>query len=282
MVFIGNTAVADAAEKQPEISPEIVEFAERIEDKFGIVIDRSAYEIRAEGRDSFIVHEDVSDLRISSRRVGDATRDEVSIADLRTPTAEEARVQVENGLATVKQDVVWYEPVCYTRIEDSHGHMDSCAGWGNMNYENQTRQNWALRMWGSCWPHDDAWFTELIECQVATHPNPNPPLVWNEYSPQHTEELGGCGNVSLTVGAGPVSATLNVGTCEKLVPVPGDQPGEMAAKWVGDAYWDDDVRGTGLLISIGNAYGTTVSMGVSRTFVWSDCNPPPDVIDQCG
>lgn len=281
LVLIGNSVIAGAAENQPETPPEVVEFAKRIEDRFGIVIDRSAYEIRTEGQDGFIVHEDAPDLRVSSSRVGEAVRDEVSIVNLRPPTEEEAREQIENGLATVKQDVVWYEPVCYTRIEDEHGHMDACAGWGNMNYTNQTRNNWALRMWGTCWPHDDAWFTELDECHVATHPHTTP-LVWNEYQPQSVQEVGGCGNVTLNVGVGPVSASLNVGTCDKLVPDPGDEPGEMRVKWIGDAYWDDDVRGTGLLISIGNAFGTTPYMDVSRAFIWSECNPPPSIIDECG
>jgi len=140
-------------------------------------------------------------------------------------------------------------------------------------------------MYASCAPKDDAWFTELDECYVSTKKSPtSDPLVWHDWSPKSSQDPGGCGNLSLSVAAGPVTATMNLATCEELIPTKGEEPADFRVNWVGDAYWDGDVRETGLLHAVGfaNPGSNIMVLAFDYGYIYSSCNPPPDLIDQCG
>lgn len=272
----------------------IDQFVERVHDKFGLKIDATDYEMRSHGEETLIVRKDAS-MTATQKLAATAPESDgqerlgrsFTQGKSSPPTPAEARKQAVEGDMRVQQGIGWYEPECWSNNNppltdpDDAGWMDACWQWGDMNYVGATRANFAFRMYATCKP-GEANFYELVECYVDTVEHPDSaPLVWNDWSPKSTTDLGGCGQVQLQVGVGPVVGGATVSTCEELIPERETAPADMRTRWVGDAYWKEDVRETGQIVSVGVAWGQVVAIQPSFGYFYSSCSFG-DVLDLCG
>ncbi|SFO80544.1 hypothetical protein SAMN05421810_1018 [Amycolatopsis arida] len=284
LLIAASPAWATAGEFRSE-SEAIEEFVDRIHERFGLVVDGSDYETRNHGQAVYIVRKGAPvtatrSTELGHRASGDQPRLEKSFSPglSSPPTPTEAKIQVDQGEVTVQQGIAWYQPECWsnnnpplTDPKDA-GWMDACWQWGDMNYSGASRANFAFRMYATCKP-GEADYYELKECYVdSVRHSTSAPLVWNDWSPKSTVDLGGCGQVQLQVGVGPVTGGATVSTCEELIPEREVDPADMRTRWVGDAYWKDEVRETGQIVSIGVAYGAQAVIQPSFGYFYAECS----------
>jgi len=105
----------------------IGDFAQRIEDSWGLVVDPADYEIRTDSRGvDLIVRKDapanVGTSVVTSTRNSTSeeqvVHEKMSLGEASPPTPAEIQRQVRNGLTTAEDDLTWFEPHCYSRLED--------------------------------------------------------------------------------------------------------------------------------------------------------------------
>lgn len=150
-----------------------------------------------------------------------------------------------------------------------------------MNYTGETRQNWAVHMYASCWP-GNANFWEVTECYVDTvRHSSSGTLFWNDWSPKGTLDLGGCQSVSLGISAGPVSGGWTHNFCGKIIPEKGPDAADMRTRMVEDIYYTDEVREVAQIIGIGAPFGHNVVLQPSYGYFYQSCTPG-NPIDWCG
>ncbi len=278
----GAAVPASAASSNgDEIPKEILLFADRMEEKFGLPIDGTDYELRHEGGEVWIVHKEAETPEVKTVGNTQSTTDGqaavekvVALGSTKPPTSVEVKRQQEAGEVTIMQDTEWYQPVCFSRLTDPEdaGTMDACYKWGDMNYSGQTRQNWAFHFYGSCWP-GGADFYEIKECYVDTvKHSTSGTLYWNDWSPRGTIDLSGCGSFTLGIAAGPVNAGWTHNSCGEIIPEKGSAAADMRTRMVDDIYWTDEVREVAQIIGIGAAYGDDVVLSPTYGYFYAPCS----------
>lgn len=286
-------AISEPEEYSPALEEALIqEFVYRVQGRFNVRIEAADYEVRSNQGQNIIARKDAPITKIDivdSSSPHDNNRKDVNISPgvSQPPTPAEARRQFINGDVTIQQETAWHQPYCWSNdnppVTDVHdaGWMDACWQWGSMNYSGATRDNWAFRVYATCKP-GGANFFEVVGCYVKSFKGGgSDPLFWNDWSPKSTTDLGGCGQIQLEVGIGPVTGGATVSTCEKLVPQRGAAPADMRTEWVGDAYWPEDVRETGQIIGIGVAFNQQASAGITFGYSISSCTFG-DITDLCG
>jgi hypothetical protein len=140
-------------------------------------------------------------------------------------------------------------------------------------------------MWASCHAREggpDFW--QLTRCHVeAKRHRQDPPIRVGEYQPRSTITLPQCHDIPLSISAGPVSASANVRTCERLTPSNtfGEWP-SMRTTWEGRSYWATQKRETGQLWGISTPHGTAMPWLTMQWGIHSEmCNPPPSLCPRC-
>lgn len=292
LIAVPNAAASSEASRN--LSKDSIEqFVDRVHDKFGLTIDAEDYELRARDGETLIVRKDAPAIDVRTTAVNAQSSDDERIEKTFTlgksspPNPTEARRQAAEGDVTIQQGISWYQSDCWSNShapledEDDAGWMDACTQWGDMNYQAATRANYAFRMYGTCKP-GEADFYEITGCWVDTVKHSDSArLYWNDWSPKSTVDLGGCGQVQLQVGVGPVSGGAIISTCDKIVPERGAAPADMRTRWVGDAYWKDEVRQTGQIVGVGVDYGETIGIASSFGYSYSPCSFS-SLLDLCG
>ncbi|UJW36922.1 hypothetical protein L3Q67_44975 (plasmid) [Saccharothrix sp. AJ9571] len=282
LVTPGAAVAAESTVDQQADVRAVSDFVQRVHDRWGLTIDPLDYQV-THVEDGTVIHrkdEAVPGVSVTATDRGVQVEGRSMVT---APSREEMKAQEDAGLITIQQETKWYQPKCYERHHDGEnvGWLDACGAFGDMNYAGQTRDNMAYKMYASCGAMKNGHpFKELDECYVGI--DSYGPEAWNSYSPSSTQYLQPCGDIPLSVTIGPVTAGHVVKTCGKLVPEPEAEPGDMRATWVGDAYWAEDVRETGLLASVGIPPHLTWSLISNWGFVYSECQLPPVIIDTCG
>jgi len=265
----------------------IEQFAERVHARWDLTIRQSDYDVVTTRRGPLIMDREAMAARRETE--GDSEEPTVVTSQVTIPSTERMKQEIADGRTTFQEGVQWREPKCMARLgdKDGEGWMDICYQQGYMDYAAKTRDNWAWRWYGSCAPVEGGPdHMEMDECYIRLWQNENvdPRIVWNAWDPQATVNLPDCGDVSMSVTAGPVSAGQSIHTCEKLVPKKGVKAGDMQATWIGDAYWAEDVRGVGFMVSIGIPFGepeAKMTYYYQWGYKYSMCNLPPSAFDQC-
>lgn len=251
----------------------ILEFAQQVNDRFGLVIDPADYEIEKLADGSIIKRKGTNP--VVSTEIGSDDGSTTVTLEKYTPPA------VKSSGDMTAQGTKWRQPDCQKRTQNDYGWMNTCWQFGDMQYSGATRYNFAVRTYATCAPKASI-NTELDACYVSSSKKSGSTLYWNDWSPKSTKELDDCGEVNLNIAVGGVGAGLVVHTCEKLVPTLGSAPGSFKSTWIGDAWYPaNDVRETGSLIGLGMPWGGKATLTMRWGFDWSTCDPIY-WIDQCG
>lgn len=199
--------------------------------------------------------------------------------------------------STMQEGVTWPYPAWCSQFfsdEDGVGQMRWCHQQGFTTYPGNPKRYWVTKTWATCSAKKggpDFW--EVDECYSGTQRRPGLPDSWrlnvHDWNPRSTQyPPGTCGQIPLNVTVGPFSVGHTVNTCEKLVPSPGPREEDFKVRWVGDSYWDTDVRETASLLSISDQAPPGSAHGFPSYYIvhvagykYSQCNPPPQIIDMC-
>lgn len=218
-----TAGVANAESQTMDERAQINEFVQEVHSEYGLTVDPSDYEVhKSEQGYTTVSRKGAPSPKVQTRVVDDEGTTEVTVTPgaIALPTEAERQQQREEGTVGIQQETVWYQPNCDAVFETEHGWMLACTKVGDMNYQGQTRNNWVVHVYGSCRNADDAWHTELVECNVWTKPDPSntAQLYWNDQSPNQNVSLDPCGQVNLSIGFGPVTAGGSYSTCGEVVP----------------------------------------------------------------
>ncbi|MEO3922326.1 hypothetical protein ABGB07_00370 [Micromonosporaceae bacterium B7E4] len=283
------TAGAAEAEALPsgrsaaESRATIDDVAQRVKSRWGVEIDRAAYQVKDIDGDAWVLPRG-ADIDVTHETRPDGSRQvSFSMTADSLPAGSGPPAGTGTGAGVRQDGTAWYTPFCAARIGDQHGvgWMDKCTQYGRITYLDSVTT--VMKMWASCGALDggpDFW--EVDECYVENRWDPGQ-AVWADYQPRSTVPLSNCGDIPLSVSSGPFSLGTVIRTCEKLVPTPGAHPPNFKATWIGDSYWGTDVRETGFLIAyrVNNPNAPVRGPGDAWGYVYSECNPPPQIIDQC-
>jgi hypothetical protein len=257
----------------------INEFVGRINTKWQLGIKPADYEVQRDEGMSIVKPRNAPRVHTS------AVRNDVGGTSSGSTTTIAPPPPQLDSRAGIQQETLWYTPTCYGRLSDALGvgYMDTCSQWGDMNYQGQTRWNYAFRAYATCGAASPGQvYLEVDECYVDTVRRPgSPQQFWNDWSPRSTQQFNPCGTYQMEIAWGPVTGARQVSTCEQLVPDKGADPADFRSTWIGDSYYHSDVRETAFVISTGTPIGSVPSMTLTWSYVYSYCEPG-GIFDPCG
>ena len=246
--------------------------------QWGIELDGADYKVVDTGDGVAVQPKDLPDMHVTRTENKDGSGSVTASLDV---GADPARFR--SGEPQAQAEIEWYQSRCAEWLHDEHnvGSMKKCWQWGRAPYSNG-RRNEVYKAWSTCLPTGQSATRELDDCwdQEARN-SEGGPFELHDWGPRSTTTLSSCGDINLTVTAFGVSAGTVVRTCQKLVPVFGDEDGDFGTKWIGDAYKTEDVRETGHMMALSSNLAEYAGLTGEWGYHYSTCELT-GVFDRCG
>ncbi|GAA1676723.1 hypothetical protein GCM10009733_086990 [Nonomuraea maheshkhaliensis] len=276
---VGSAATSRAASPEcgsaSDQQAAIREFVQLTSDKLKINIKEENYEVQVDGANCIVKPR--GSAPVTSKTVTDALGNKTITVSTSTTHVPDLS---GGGVATIQQDTKWYEPTCIGPYEDETqiGIMNPlCLQWGDMRYENATRDNYVFRMYATCGARKGGpELSQVYACSVEAGQSggSSPELLLTDYNPKGTLSLPNCQSIPLNITAGPVSAGTAVTTCERLALIKSPAPVNpwMEVAWQGKSYWEADKREVGFLLGISTARGSNAGVTVGWDMKVGPCS----------
>jgi hypothetical protein len=283
------SASSEAAQKSDRIDT----FVERVHSTWGYTINPEDYAVVEKADGILIARKEQADkvAVITTQRPLANSAETAKAVQLippqhPVPAETERKNQERSGKVVVEEDTQWFEPWCEQYIANNKygepiGYAADCDGWGSMNYQGATMDNWAYRQNNTCiadWDPNHNSRYELTECGVSTHRiATSAPFVWHGWEPASDMNQSNCTQVSLSVAAGPVTGGVSFNACDLIDMELGATAPEHSASWRGEKAGQQ--RQVAHIIAIGAARGSVISIGISYGYSFHACGSLGELCD---